>query len=129
MVPFHRTEFVAEKITAYFNLDVALLRGYGLGDAATDLLIALSLLKVRRFLDGGLRLRTACDLDVVGDIRVTRLAGFTLPTTNELLAAMPDYIAACKTMFADPAVTEVTGTYEKKKGKKGPDGNGVQEGD
>lgn len=26
-VPFHRTEFVADSITAYFNLDLALLRG------------------------------------------------------------------------------------------------------
>ena len=42
-VPFHRTEFTAEKITAYFNLDLSLLRGYGLGEDATDLLIALAL--------------------------------------------------------------------------------------
>ncbi len=121
MVPFHRTEFVAERITAYFNLDVALLRGYGLGEAGTDLLIALALLKVRCFLDGGLRLRTACDFDVVGHVHVTRPAGFNLPSTSELLAAMPKYIAACKDMFVDPAVTEVKGTYEKKKNKKGSD--------
>jgi CRISPR-associated protein Csb1 len=112
-VPFTRTEFTAERITAYLNLDLALLRGYRLGDDATDLLIALALLKVRRFLETGLRLRTACDLDVVGEVRV-RPSGFTLPTTAELLAAMPDYIAACKGMFADPAITEVSGRYEKK---------------
>jgi CRISPR-associated protein Csb1 len=112
-VPFPRTEFTAERITAYFNLDLALLRGYRLGNDATDLLTALALLKVRRFLETGLRLRTACDLDVVGEIRV-RPSGFTLPTTAELLAAMPDYIAACKGMFADPAITEVSGQYEKK---------------
>jgi len=65
-VPFHRTEFTAKEIKAYFNLDLALLRGYGLGDDATNLLIALALYKVRRFLSTGLRLRTACDLEVAG---------------------------------------------------------------
>lgn len=69
-VPYHRTEFTAEKITAYFNLDLALLRGYGLGDDATKLLITLALFKVRRFLAVGLRLRTACDLEAVGGLIV-----------------------------------------------------------
>ena len=41
-VLFHRTEFVAKQITAYFNLDLALLRGYGLPEEAEQLLIALS---------------------------------------------------------------------------------------
>ena len=61
-VPFHRTEFTAGDITAYFNLDLALLRGYGLPDEAEKLLITLSLFKILRFCDVGLRLRTACDL-------------------------------------------------------------------
>jgi CRISPR-associated protein Csb1 len=112
-VPFNRKEFTAERITAYFNLDLAQLRGYRLGDDATNLLIALALLKVRRFLEKGLRLRTACDWDVIGEIRM-RPNTFKLPTTAELLAAMPDYIAACKPMFADPAITELSGIYEKK---------------
>lgn len=112
-VPFNRKEFTAEHITAYFNLDLAQLRGYRLGDDATNLLVALALLKVRRFLEMGLRLRTACDLEMIGEIRV-RPNTFKLPTTAELLAAMPDYIAACKPMFADPAITELSGKYEKK---------------
>lgn len=36
-VPFHRTEFTAEEIKAFFNLDLALLRGYRLGDDASRL--------------------------------------------------------------------------------------------
>lgn len=116
-VPFHRTEFVAEFITAYFNLDLALLRGYGLGHEATDLLTALALLKIRRFLENGLRLRTACDFDVIGEVQATRPAGFIVPTTEALLEAMPGYIAACKPLFADPAITDVSGTYEKKSKK------------
>ncbi len=129
-VPFHRTEFVADSITAYFSLDLALLRGYGLGNDATDLLTALALLKMRRFLENGLRLRTACDFDVIGDLRVTRPAGLILPTTEALLAAMPSYITACKELFATPAITEVSGTYEKKSKKdktaEGDEGEGEE---
>ena len=83
-VPFHRTEFVAEEIKAYFNLDLALLRGYGLADDATNLLIALSLFKIRRFLSTGLRLRTACDLELDGELNVARtyLAGREVGSTK-----------------------------------------------
>jgi CRISPR-associated protein Csb1 len=49
-VPYARVEYTAAKITAYFNLDLGLIRGYKLGSAATNLLISLALLKVRRFL-------------------------------------------------------------------------------
>ena len=67
--------------------------------------------KVRRFLDNGLRLRTACDLDVVGDLEVTRPRdGFTVPSTPELKSDLPVVIAACAAegLFADPPVTELT---------------------
>jgi CRISPR-associated protein Csb1 len=36
-VPFHRTEFTAKAITAYFSLDLSQIRGYGLPDEATAL--------------------------------------------------------------------------------------------
>jgi len=121
MLPFHRTEFVADNITAYFSLDLALLRSYGLSSNATNLLIALALLKVRLFLEKGLRLRTACDLKVIDGIHVIHPACFSLPTTNALLEAMPSYISACKDkdLFADPPITEVSVIYEKKSKKKG----------
>jgi CRISPR-associated protein Csb1 len=86
-VPYHRDEYVAGKITAYFNLDLALLRGYGLGQNALNLLITLSLFKVQRFLGTGLRLRTACDLDVV-EVQVTRPPDFTLPSASALARIM-----------------------------------------
>jgi CRISPR-associated protein Csb1 len=63
-VPFPREEYSARTITAFFNLDLAQIRGYGLGDSATALLIVLGLYKIRALLDGDLRLRTACDLRV-----------------------------------------------------------------
>jgi len=124
-VPFHRTEFVAQEIKAYFNLDLALLRGYGLDNNATQLLIALSLFKIRRFLSTGLRLRTACDLEMNGELTLTRPAGFTIPSEEELLAECAQLIGTCRPHFADPAITEVEwkpGKPGKKKAKKGAEG-------
>jgi hypothetical protein len=115
-VPYPKTEFVAEKITAFFNLDLALLRGYGLAEEGYKLMVAISLLKIRRFLELDLRLRAACDLEVVADeknadgLRVTRpKAGFTIPTLTKLEAECKDLIKQCadKKLFADkPAESE-----------------------
>ena len=120
-VPFHRTEFVAETIKAYFNLDLALLRGYGLGDEATNLLISLSLFKIRRFLETGLRLRTACDLEVEGEPEITRPEGFVLPETGLLLEDCTAAIPTCASagLFADPPITQVLWKSGKKKARKG----------
>ena len=109
-VPFHRTEYTADPITAYFNLDLAQLRAYGLGESAERFLITLALWKVRRFLDTGLRLRTACDLDMVGDLDVTKPGEFYVPTASELEADLPGLIEACASdgLFADPPVTQLT---------------------
>ena len=109
-VPFHRTEYTAECITAYFNLDLAQILAYGLGESAERFLITLALWKVRKFLETGLRLRTACDLDMVDDLEVTRPGGFDVPPTSELEAALPGLIQACASdgLFADPPVTELT---------------------
>lgn len=117
-VPFHRSEFTAKEITAYFNLDLALLRGYSLGEEATKLLIALSLLKIRRFLENGLRLRTACDLEVAGALTVKRPSSFEIPSTSDLLAECKTLIEKCKSLFANPAITEVKWTAKPKKDKK-----------
>lgn len=113
-VPYHRSEFTAKQLLAYFNLDLAQLRGYGLGAAAETFLIALALFKIRRFLTLGLRLRTACDLDVDGELVVTRPDGLTLPDDKTLVHALTDSLSACKTekLFADPPVTTVV--YEEK---------------
>jgi CRISPR-associated protein Csb1 len=109
-VPFHRTEFTAEKITAYFNLDLSLLRGYGLGEEATDLLIALALFKISRFLSEGLRLRTACDLEPKNGLTITRPSNFNVPDEKILVERIQTMIAVCEQqqMFAAPPVTEIT---------------------
>lgn len=105
-VPFHRDEFTGN-ITAYFNLDLALIRGLGLGNAAERLLIGLSVFKLRRFLDFGLRLRTACDL-ALRDLQVTAPTAWTLPETRELDELMPALIREASPTFADPRVTRLT---------------------
>ncbi len=106
-VPFHRDEYTAEKITAFFNLDLAQLRGYGLPKEAETLLVALSLFKIQKFLRDGLRLRTACDLEPVGAIVVKRPEGFSLPTLDVLEKELPALIKAASQSFANPVVTEV----------------------
>ena len=104
-VPFHRDEFTGN-ITAFFNLDLSQIRGYGLGEAVENLLVAVALYKIRALLDSPFRPRTACDLEVTG-ITVKRPDGYTLPTLAELTAALPGLIKAASAHFASPAVTTV----------------------
>jgi CRISPR-associated protein Csb1 len=116
-VPFHRTEFVASSITAHFALDLATLRGYGLGEAPENLLVMLALWKIRTLLAGNLRLRTACDL-VCGEadgIAATVPGGFVLPSAEELAAELPGLIAACAPAFAKPPVTRLTWSAKEAK--------------
>jgi CRISPR-associated protein Csb1 len=108
-VPFSRDEFVSPEIRAYFNVDLAQLRGYGLAQSVNTLLIALSLYKIRAFLENGPRLRTACDLECKG-IVVQRPAGFTLPTLSSLVNEMPALIETAK---ADAEFEVTTVTYRK----------------
>jgi len=107
-VPFSRDEYTSPKITAYFNLDLAQIRGFGLKPSAERLLVALALFKIRSFLDGDMRLRTACDLECV-ELRAKRPTGFELPTFEALEQALPDMITAAQAdgCFADPVVTVV----------------------
>ncbi len=97
-VPFARDEFTAERITCHVNLDVAQIRGYGLGAKAERLIILLALHRLRKLLEGDLRLRTACDLEPVDRsvIRATRPAGLPLPSLEDLQGALPVAIQDCK---------------------------------
>ncbi len=108
-VPFSRDEYTASRITAYFNIDLAQLRGLGLGAGAEAMLLALMCYKIRAFLEEGLRLRTACDLGL-RELRVTRPSGFTLPEQDILANELPRLIreVADQGLFADPPATEVT---------------------
>jgi len=91
-VPFHRVEWTARRIVASFCVDVELLGSYGLPEVATSLLETVALWEIRSLLGGGLRLRTACDLEVVGDIITRR--GPALPSDDELTAQLRELVAA-----------------------------------
>jgi len=102
-VPFARDEFVADRIDLHVNLDLAQIRGYGLGERAESLLVLLALFKVRKLIDGDLRLRTACDLTV--DKSANTLISpveFNLPSLHEFVGKdnsdgeLQKSIKACK---------------------------------
>lgn len=106
-VPFPREEFTG-KITVFFNLDLALIRGFGLGDAVENLLIALALFKIQKFLRDGLRLRTACDLELADKLIVQRPADFSVPSLADLEKELPALIKAASAGFANPSATDLT---------------------
>ena len=112
---------MAEKITAYFNLDLAQIRAFGLGSKSEELLVALALFKVRKFLAEGLRLRTACDLEIIPPLDVKRPEGFTVPELTSLEAALPGLIAAvgAEGRFANPPVTTVTWQSTTRRARRG----------
>lgn len=114
-VPFARDEYTAGSITLYVNLDLTQIRGYGLGDPVERLLILLSLYKLRVLTTEGMRLRTACDLQVVGkEIKATMPREWGLPTFDDLQAHIKSAVVECKTRME---VTTVTFEDELKKGK------------
>ncbi|MFA5415328.1 MAG: type I-U CRISPR-associated RAMP protein Csb1/Cas7u [Methanoregula sp.] len=120
-VPYHRMEYTAGKITAYFNFDLALIDGIGFDSSARNLLVALGLYKIQRFLRTGLRLRTACDLKMKGGIHVTAPEKSLIPDEGALLKIIQKEISACagKGLFASPSVTNlVTNVKEVKEDKK-----------
>ena len=116
-IPYARIEYTAESIKAFFNLDLAQLRSYGLGKAATDLLVAIALWKITIFLEEGLRLRTACDLECT-EITVTRPKSFKLPSRQELAKALPELVKAAQPLFKEDPVTVVQYEQANDKAKK-----------
>lgn len=92
-IPHHRVEYTAKEIIAYFAVDHAQFRSYGLSEPATALLQAVADFEIGTLLNRGLRLRTRCDLvpDVVkrGEIpdaaeAARRVAKFAADCAEEL---------------------------------------------
>ena len=110
-VPFHRTEWTAKTIIASFVVDVELLRSYGLPQPVTELLQILALWEIRRFLAGGLRLRTACDLEVIGEVSSRHAS--TLPALDELNSRMGELIPQCREVFGDGSPLTVEWSSKK----------------
>lgn len=120
-VPFSRDEYVAESINLYINLDLAQIRGYGLDSKAQRLLILLALYRVRKLLDGDLRLRTACDLEPVNreNLVASRPEGFKLPDLTALETAVKAAIGECEKLMVHTTVT-FEDEFKKAKDKKKP---------
>lgn len=103
-VPFHRTEWTARDIVASFVIDVELIRSYGLPQPVTEMLETLALWEIRALLAGGLRLRTACDLDLVEDVTTRRSE--PLPPLEELDGRLRELIAkSVKVLGAGEPIT------------------------
>jgi CRISPR-associated protein Csb1 len=92
-VPHHRVEYTADEITAYFTVDHAQFRSYGLSEPATALLEAITNFEIATLLDRGLRLRTRCDLEVRDIVKgerpdageaAARIAKFAADAAGEL---------------------------------------------
>lgn len=97
-VPHHRVEYTADTITAYFTIDHAQFRSYGLSEPAIALLEALADFEIAALLDRGMRLRTRCDL-VVREFRGER------PDAAEATARIAKFAADCTAELGP--VTEV----------------------
>jgi CRISPR-associated protein Csb1 len=75
------------------------------------MLVALALFKIRMFLATGLRLRTACDFEVLDSSELgTRPNAFMMPDIEDLNAALPGLVQALANegLLADPPTTVVT---------------------
>ena len=96
-VPFARDEYTAESIILYVNIDLTQIRGYGLGDMVESLLVLLSLYKLRALTNDGMRLRTACYLQVKEqEIRAAMPDQWHLPALNDLAKDLKSVIDECK---------------------------------
>lgn len=114
-VPFARDEFVADRIDLFVNLDLAQIRGYGLPLHAESLLTLLALYRVRKLIDGDLRLRTACDLELDPTKEIEyRYPDFSLPALSALESAVASAIENSRDLMSH---TTVHFEDELKKGK------------
>lgn len=105
-VPFARDEFTADWILCHVNFDLGQIRGYGLGKDAETLLTLVALYKVRKLMDGDLRLRTACDLEPVEPegIVARRPDGYVLPSLDALDTAVSAAVEACASAMTQEVV-------------------------
>jgi CRISPR-associated protein Csb1 len=128
-VPFARDEFTAERIVLHVNFDLAQVRGYGLGENAERLLFLLGLHRLRKLIDGDLRLRTACDLEpVTRDPKANRPDGFILPKLTDLEGDLKTAIERNKSAMVQTE-TSYDAKIESAKKKKDGDGDSDAEDD
>jgi CRISPR-associated protein Csb1 len=112
-IPYPRQEFTSPVIKASFIIHLGTLRGYNIDEPKRRFLVLWALYKIDRFLNGYLRLRTACEFDVAKI--TTKLDGSawawdqspgpvdgTWPGSTSIQAA---FVAARDTCFPTPQGT------------------------
>lgn len=123
-IPFHRDEYTAGSITASFILDLEEIRSFGLSQDESNLLVLVSLYKISSLLGKGLRLRTACDLDVTA-VNAKKPEGFILPEQANLENAIRTLIANIAENGGFAGITTVRLTPSA--GKKNPKSSTVSQ--
>lgn len=109
---YNKTEYTAKTITAYFSIDVSLLKSYDLDETAEEFLYTLCLWKISKFLTNGLRLRTACDLEVIENSEIIKPNNIIIPPISELESDLTKLITECKNkdLFSEPLVIDYDGS-------------------
>ncbi len=82
-VPHYTAEVSASRIVSPIVLDLALLRSYGLPQAAYKALVATGVLQIAELIAAWPRRRSRCILDVKG-ITVRRPAGLSFPSLDQI---------------------------------------------
>jgi CRISPR-associated protein Csb1 len=113
-VPFPRTEYTAREIVLTAVFDLAQIRGYGLEDDRSRLLALVALWELATLLGGPLRLRTACDLEVVS-VTVRTPAGWELPSAD----ALAEELVSVAPSFEEPGPRLATWEPPPSKGRAG----------
>lgn len=87
------------------------------------LLILLALYRVRKLLDGDMRLRTACDLEPLDrdNLIANRPEGYRIPALPELADAVKEAVGECRAMMVHTTVT-FEDELKKSKDEKKPKG-------
>lgn len=96
-IPFPRSEFIAERIESRFVVDVEQIRSYALAERQTEILLLIALWEIRCFVDRPQRLRTFCDLAADEASMQLTLAAGSLPSRDQLEAAIRERIPAMPT--------------------------------
>lgn len=112
-VPHHRTEYTARRVVLRYSLDRGQLSSYHLSDEATDLLETVAMWQFASLLDGGLRLRTACEFDLA-EPTVTDDAGESLASIDELAERIEQLATSCPELADVEPVRTVVWTRKKK---------------
>jgi CRISPR-associated protein Csb1 len=107
-VPYARVDFTAKEITAYFHLDLKQIRCYGLPEQATNLLMALALFKISRWLDSDMVLRTNCKFALANNkngIRIREPKDYEVPKPSALTETFKQLIQHNKSNFSSSPTT------------------------